>query len=60
MRKIDYEILAEAIKKHRDSAALQGQQDAAKTAENIARTFARFAHVDKAKFLRQCGILTTD
>lgn len=56
MKKVDYQILAEAIKKHRDNALGLGDGAGAKVAENIARTFARFAHVDKAKFLLACGI----
>lgn len=56
MRKADYAILADAIKKHRDNALGLGQPDAARAIEAVARTFARFASVDKAAFLRACGI----
>ena len=64
MRKIDYAILAETIKKHGvDNLAIpyhwpnDDQATGAKQcAERIARTFAHFAHVDKKEFLRACGI----
>lgn len=64
MRKQDYEILAAAIKKHRESAIGYAAQagvpekdcEAAQCAEAIARTFARFAHVNPVTFLRACGL----
>jgi hypothetical protein len=65
MRKADYAILAEAIKKHGIERS-EGHcyyyftkahaEGARQCAETIARTFARFAHVDRAEFLRACGI----
>ncbi len=65
MRKVDYEILAAAIKKHRDMAIFnieysQGTNQKAlgakEACEKIAGTFAHFAHVKKAEFLTACGI----
>ena len=64
MRKQDYSILAAAIKKHRDSALGYAAQagvpekdcQAAACAESIARTFARFAHVNAPEFLKACGL----
>lgn len=62
MKKVDYEILAAAIKKQRDniyfSTGYTSPECAAILAhsEAIARTFARFAHVDKDKFLSACGV----
>jgi hypothetical protein len=56
MRKADYEILAAAIKKHRDNQFGLNHHDCAKAIEDVARTFVRFAHVDKAAFLKACGI----
>ena len=64
MRKHDYEILAAAIKKHRESAIGYAAQagvpekdcEAAQCAEAIARTFARFAHVNSVAFLKACGL----
>lgn len=65
MRKVDYEILAAAIAKHRDAAvenplySYENAQQAlgAKDAcERIAGTFARFANVKKEEFLHACGI----
>lgn len=64
MRKQDYSILAAAIKKHRDSAlgysaqagVLEKDCEAAQCAEAIARTFARFAHVNAPEFLKACGL----
>lgn len=65
MRKVDYEILAAAIKKHRDAAVdnpgyAYGNAEQAKGAkdacEKIACTFARFANVKKDEFLAACGI----
>lgn len=68
MRKADYSILAEAIKRHgierTGPDALPGYhytspdaaQGARQCAEAIASTFARFAHVDRAAFLKACGI----
>lgn len=65
MRKADYAILAEAIKKHgiertkghgyhyTTAAHAEG---ARQCAEAIAGTFARFAHVDRTEFLKACGI----
>ena len=65
MRKADYSVLAEAIKKHgiertenhgyhyTTAAHAEG---ARQCAEAIAGTFARFAHVNRADFLRACGI----
>lgn len=61
MRKIDYSILAETIKKHRDSAPTYARDFGESLAilahsEAIARTFARFAHVDETEFLKACAI----
>lgn len=63
MRKKDYEILAAAIKKHRESALGFGhnfdvdfEQGRAQGCEDVAHTFARFASVDKIEFLKACGI----
>ena len=62
MKKADYAILAAAIKKHRENAAPVYQPDSPQRAailahsEAIARTFARFAHVDSVVFLDACGI----
>lgn len=64
MRKIDYSILAETIKKHGvDNLSIpyhwpnENQAIGAREcAEKIARTFAHFAHVDKIEFLKACGI----
>ena len=56
MRKADYTILSDAIKKHRDNALGLGQLDAARAVEAVARTFARFASVVKIAFLHACGI----
>lgn len=61
MKKVDYQILAEAIKKHRKNVYFS-DNDAITCAgilahsEAIARTFARFAHVNKAEFLKACGL----
>lgn len=64
MRKVDYQILAAAVEKHGithafapyhyDTAA--HAEGARQAAERIARTFARFANVDKVEFLKACGI----
>lgn len=64
MKKVDYALLAETIKTHgvknldvpyhwknRDVAI-----GAKECAEKIARTFSHFAHVNKAEFLKACGI----
>lgn len=62
MRKQDYVILAAAIKKHRENASPGYQSDPLQRAallshsEAIARTFARFAHVDETEFLKACAI----
>ena len=64
MRKQDYSVLAAAIKKHRESALGYAAQagvsekdcEAARCAEAIARTFARFAHVNAPEFLKACGL----
>lgn len=62
MRKIDYEILAAAIKKHglqnlNFDYASQKERDAAKNcAYKIAGTFAHFASVNKPEFIAACGI----
>jgi hypothetical protein len=65
MRKADYQILAEAIKKHGierttghgyhypTAAHAEGARQCAKA---IAGTFAHFSHVDRAEFLKACGI----
>lgn len=67
MRKADYAILAEAIKRHgikrteshgyhyHTSAHAEG---ARQCAEAIAKTFVRFSHVDRVEFLKACGIDT--
>ena len=65
MRKIDYQILAEAIKKH-GIERTEGHgyhyptkahaEGARQCAEAIAGTFARFAHVGRAEFLKACGL----
>lgn len=65
MRKIDYAILAEAIKRHGIErteghgyhyATAAHAEGAHRCAEAIAKTFARFAHVDRAEFLKACGL----
>ena len=62
MRKADYSILAAAIEKHGvdrvewDYTTEPERTAARLCAEKIARTFARFANVDKVKFLESCGI----
>lgn len=64
MKKVDYQILAEAIKKHRNNALGMHAMNAgmfekcecAQIAEAIAYTFARFAHVDEKAFLKACEI----
>ena len=61
MRKADYAILAEAIKKHRETVPTYARDFTESLAtlahsEAIARTFARFAHVDTVAFLDACGI----
>lgn len=65
MRKIDYQILAEAIKKHGiDCTEGHGYhyqtkehaEGARQCAKAIAGTFVHFAHVDRAEFLKACGI----
>ena len=64
MKKQDYAILAETIKKHGMTSAetpynyeTAGQAKGATiAAERIARTFARFANVNKTAFLKACGI----
>lgn len=64
MRKVDYEILAAAVQKHGQSHAAapyhydteEQAKGARLAAERIARTFARFASVDKPAFLKACGI----
>lgn len=64
MRKADYAILAETIKKHgvtnltvpyhwKNKDVAIGARECA---EKIARTFAQNAHVDKAAFLKACGL----
>lgn len=65
MRKADYAILAEAIKKHGINrteshgyyyptpAHAEGARQCAKA---IAGTFVHFAHVDRVEFLKACGI----
>lgn len=65
MRKADYAILAEAIKKH-GIERTEGHgyhyptaahaEGARQCAEAIAGTFATRAHVNRAEFLRACGI----
>ena len=65
MRKADYAILAEAIKKHGIERTeghgyhyptKEHAEGVRQCAGTIARTFARFARVDRADFLRACGI----
>ena len=65
MRKAEYAILAETIKKHGiDRTEGHGYhyptkehaEGARQCAEAIARTFARFAHVNSAEFLKACGL----
>lgn len=65
MRKADYAILAETIKKHGIErteghgyhyATKEHAEGARQCAEAIARTFSHFAHVDKAAFLTACGV----
>ena len=65
MRKIDYQILAEAIKKHGIErteghgyhyATAAHAEGARQCAEAIAGTFARFAHVDRTEFLKSYGL----
>ena len=64
MKKQDYAILAETIKKHGGTHARahhcydtpEQAKGATIAAERIARTFARFANVNKAAFLMACGI----
>ena len=70
MRKKDYEILAASVAKHRGKAEVsrniaqaennpelaRAHASAMECAEAIAQTFARFASVDKAAFLKACGI----
>lgn len=65
MRKADYATLAALIKKRSDDArgmaALQPAQAVALNAqadalENLALSFVRFASVNRAKFLKACGI----
>ena len=67
MRKQDYAILAETIKKHGVTHARapyhydtpEQAKGAALAAERIARTFAHFANVNKTAFLMSCGINTS-
>lgn len=65
MRKVDYAILAEAIKKHGIEraeghgyhyATKEHAEGARQCAEAIAGTFVRFASVNRAEFLKACGI----
>jgi hypothetical protein len=61
MRKADYTVLAAAFEKHRATVPTCARDFTESLAvlahsEAIARTFARFAHVDKAEFLKACGI----
>lgn len=64
MRKQDYAVLAETIKKHGVTSAEtphnydtpEQAKGATIAAERIARTFARFANVNKTEFLKACGI----
>ena len=64
MKKQDYAILAETIKKHGVAHAHapyhydtpEQAKGATIAAERIARTFARFANVNKTDFLKACGI----
>lgn len=64
MQNNDLRILAESIRKHRDSAlgyaAIQGnkyhEREQAEAIECVARTFARFSSVNKKEFLELCGI----
>lgn len=64
MQNNDIRILAESIRKHRDSAlgyaAIQGnkyhEREQAEAIEHVARTFARFSSVDEKEFLKMCSI----
>lgn len=66
MRKIDYQHLAEAIRKEIESAKtwlsdadelnIACARGRAGAAERVAREFARTASVDRAAFLKACGI----
>ena len=67
MRKQDYAILAETIKKHGVTHArapyhydtAEQAKGATIAAERIARTFAHFASVNKTAFLTACGVDTS-
>lgn len=65
MRKADYAVLAEALKKHGIERTeghgyhyptKEHAEGARQCAEAVAHTFARFASVNKSEFLRACGI----
>ena len=67
MRKIDYVILADILRKEisearaaADSATDSGLRITAQTMENVlanvSRKFAKGAAVDKANFLKACGL----
>lgn len=65
MRKADYAVLAEAIKKHGIERTeglgyhyptKEHAEGARQCAEAVSRTFARFASVKREEFLRACGI----
>ena len=67
MRKADYAVLTEAIKKHGIERTeghgyyyptKEHAEGARQCAEAIAGTFSRFAHVNRAEFLKACGITT--
>lgn len=64
MKKADYSVLAEVIKKHGIERTKghgyhyptkEHAEGARQCAEAIAKTFVRFAHVNRADFLRACG-----
>ena len=65
MRKADYAVLAEAIKNHGiertegpgyHCPTREHAEGARRCAEAIAHTFARFASVNRAAFLKACGL----
>ena len=56
MRKTDYAALADTLKKRREHYTAQNKQDIADAIEVIAHVLASKLSVDKAAFLRACGI----
>lgn len=56
MRKIDYQILADIIQAHHAQYLRLNAIECAAACEAIAKNFANRASVNRAEFLRACGI----